>query len=724
MHGRAAHANESESFQIDAEEQLHTSAADWAITLVIAIAATASTTARAATITDKLVFNAVNQSQWTTGDALAFSTDGGRFLGVPGFNEGNSIGRIRELCPPIGPCARFGAKLGLTVSGRAGLNYDVKINSGSVSVTLPQVVIYSVPDALAIKQGGAFDIVSTLVPTTTLTIFSDRLNINGHSNNTVVRPFMQTTGPTAEALVGMEVKANIEAIAQACVVTCIGPSLNEGVDQTQELLALNHNGDRQLRVLGEPVVSAETRQTVGDGSLIVTAQLPRLNTDSRRQSNGFSGGLLQSDTRSNIVALVANLDKIVSDVIGLPRLNGSSNGFGYNLLTATAGLNIDVAQSFTFDPNLLTTLNFTSPVQTRDAGGFNAPTNSVTFRVGDTVRLRAPFALNLGIAPEYTLDNQLRNQTSLQVDGDVHVTAGGADIFGQTLGPLVDEMAAGGLARIPLYDHSFLVNARQIRTDPFNIAFAFGSDTAMADNCLAVDPAACDRSGLFSFNPPVCFGSLANCLPTQPNLPNQIYLLADIYSQLDTSPDGNDCVRFDAQGRPCNTNFATQTLIPELIALADTLHLGETSEFVFEDNGNRVFLNSSVDPFLNDLLHTVSMDTDEDAMRRLTALGFTDAPPVFTIASGLPFPTSLPAPSAAYLLLFVMLGMARWKRFTAGWPRPQHGKGSMATAAWQRRLLRQTGADYSPSRSARRLGNWSFDQILRVKRGFFDDMSI
>ena len=633
-----------------------------AIALGVALTATVSLPAIAATITDKLVFNAVNQSQWTTGDALAFDTHGGRFLGVPGFSGGDSIGRIDEECDPLGVglCARFGAKLGLTVSGRAGLNYDVKVNSGSVSVTLPQVVIYSVPDALAIKRGGAFDIVSTLVPTTTLTIFSDRLNINGHSNNTIVRPFMQTTGPTAEALVGMEVKGNIEAIAQGCFVTCIGPNLNKGVDQTQELLALNHNGDRQLRVLGEPVVSAETRQTLGDGALVVSAQIPRLNTDSRRLPDGFSGGLLQSATRSNIVALVANLDQIVSDAIGLPPLNGSSNGFGYNLLTATAGLNVDVTQQFTFDPNLLTTLNFTSPVQTSVAGGFSATTtNSVTFRVGDSVRLRAPIALNLGIAPVYTLDNRLRNRTNLQIDGAVHVTAGGADIFGQRLGPLVDEMAAGGLATLPLYDNSFLVNAQQIRTDPFNIAFAYASDSAMADNCLAVDPAACDRSGLFGFNPPVCFGGPANCIGPRPNLPNQIYQLADLYGQIDTSPDGNDCVRFDAQGRPCNNAFAMRTLIPELIALLETQRIGETSEFVFEDNGNRVFLNSSVDPFFNDALQTVSMDTDEDATRRLAALGFTGAAPTFTFERGLPRPTSVPAPGTLGLLLLAMFGAAQ-----------------------------------------------------------------
>ena len=40
-----------------------------------------------------------------------------------------------------------------------------------------------------------------------------------------------------------------------------------------------------------------------------------------------------------------------------------------------------------------------------------------------SVSLRAPSALSLGVAPEYRLDNATRNETGLQVDGKVNVTA-------------------------------------------------------------------------------------------------------------------------------------------------------------------------------------------------------------------------------------------------------------------------------------------------------------
>jgi hypothetical protein len=630
----------------------------WRVLALLSLGWLCSAPAHANLIEAKLVFNATGQSQWTSGAAVDFSTDGNRFLGIPGFEEGKTIGKIYEACV-LGACVKGGAELGLKVNGRAGLNYDIKINNGSLTVTLPQRVSFSVPDALTIKQGGAFDIVSTLIPTTELTIYSDNL-INPlypeRGRSRIIDPRLQTTGPTVQALVSAEIEAHIKAVAQYCAGYCVGPNLDEGINQTQELLALNHNGNRQLRVLGAQVFSAETRQTVNEGSLVLTAQLPTLNTDSHAlPGKGFDGEFLHSGNRANVLGLTANLDKIVSDFLGLPRLNGTAGGFGYNLLTATAGLNIDVKQDFTFDPNLSATLNFTAPVLQSIDGDFTGPmTSSVTFKVGETVRLRSPTALNLGVAPVFTLDNTLRNQTSLRVDGDVHVTAGGADIYGLKLGPLVDESAGGGLATIPLFDEEFRVNMSPISIDPFNIAFALAHDTAFADTCLALNPASCKRDGLFGFNPPVC--SLVAIFCEQlPDIPNQIFQLADMYNLMDTSPNGNDCVRFDAFGRPCNTSFAITTIIPELIAMGRAVRVGATSQFALDAAGSPIFLNSSVAPFLNDGLLSVILDTDEDATQRLADLGFPGIAPPFVIPAGAPVPT--PEPTGVALLLVGMMGL-------------------------------------------------------------------
>ena len=148
------------------------------------------------------------------------------------------------------------------------------------------------------------------------------------------------------------------------------------------------------------------------------------------------------------------------------------------------------------------------------------------------------------------------------------------------------------------------------------------------------------------------------------NVPNEIFQLHDIYSLLDTSEGGNDCVTFDALGRPCNTDFATHTLIPQLIARADTVHLGSTSEFVFDENGNRVFLNSAVNPLLDDALLDVPNDTDEGATQRLAALGFTNEFRAVDLPRGvliLP-PDVVPEPGTVWLLLAGFTGLTTLRR--------------------------------------------------------------
>ncbi len=619
--------------------------------------------AEAGTVTDRMLFTATGQSQWTNGAALDFNTHGPQFLGIPGFSAGNSVGEIREDC--IGPvCSRIGAKLGLTIDGRAGLTYDIVINNGSLSVTLPQRVSFAVPDPAAIKQGGAFDIVSTLLPAATFTLqFPDSINVNGGSHPMVIKTGLQTTGPTVQALVGMELRAHLEAVAQACfVVYCIGPNLNVGIDKTQELLALNPNGNRQLRVLGQLVGSADVTTSVNKGSIAVTAQLPTLNTDSRTRADGFDGNRLTSANRANVLTLTANLDKIVSDLLGLPALNGESDGFGYNIVTANTGLNIDVTQKFTFDPKLRATLNFTSPVIAKTNGVFNPAdaTSSISFRVGDTLTLRAPNALSLGIAPVYTLDNQTRNETGLRVDGNVFVSAGGASIFGLGLGPLVKESAAGGLADIPLFGENFRVNVADVRTDPFNIVFAYARDSVFAESCIGLQGDSCDRGGYFGYAAPCAL--VLSCPPSSSRI-DKIYRVSDLYDQI--IDRGDSCIRFDGLGRPCESDVARQ-VIAALIARDDTLLLGDTSRFALDENGDNVFLNESLAALLlTDGLLAVTGDTDEGGTQRLTALGFSNDFAAFDVPDGAPLPSDVPEPAGILVLLAGIAGLTLRRRAAA-----------------------------------------------------------
>lgn len=607
--------------------------------IIIAVGFAWAAPVGAATVTESLLFSTTGQSQWSSGPAVNFSTGGSQFLGVPGFMEGFSVGGIEEVCVAF-VCADFGAKIGLTVAGRAGLNYDVKINSGSLSVSFPQRVSLSLPDPLAVKIGRPFDITSTLLPATTLSF----------------RPFLQTTGATAQALVGMDLQASLEAVAQVCVAFCYGPRLNVGVNKSQELLALNHNGDGQFRVLGEIQGGVSGSTTVNKGALNLSVQVPTLNSDSR-MVGGFDGTLLSSSNRGNVLTLSASLDKIVSDLLGLPPLNAREGDFGYNIVTANAGIAIDVSQQFTFDPNLLGTFNFSSPVIPRTSSGYlpeNA-TSSVMFRVGDTISLRAPGAASLGVAPVFTLDNVTRNETGLKINSDFFVSAGGVSAFGLDLGPLYQEHIPTDLADIPLFGENFRVNVPPIRTNPFNIVFDPLKASIEDDPCLGfgVDLESCLKTGYVRLLPGSNF---------------DVHQIANLYNLVDTSPQGDDCVRLDGLGRLCDHPVAID-LVNELLALEDTIRIGDTSRFVRDGNGGDVYLSGlSLPEFLLDEPLPVPFDTDLGSAQRLTALGFSNDFAAFDIPAGAPFPASVPEPSSLLLLLGGLAGLVGLARRSTGAP--------------------------------------------------------
>jgi hypothetical protein len=623
---------------------------------------------------DSMLFTTTGQSQWASGAAAEFNTHGPQFVGIAGAHVGDSVGEMLEECV-LGICARFGAKLGLTGDVRAGLNYDVKISNGSLTITVPQTVNYTLPTADSIKQGGVFEIATSLVPSKTYYISSTELNVNSIKSSagpglTAVGASLKTTGPMAEALVSLDLDAHFQAIAQVCwIVACAGPNLETGITppiRQQELLALNHNGDRQLRVLGQPVVSAETAHSFDDGAIAVSAQLPVLNSDSGRRLNGFdvASGNLNSGNRANVATLTARLDKIVTELLGLPPLNGTAAGFGYNILTADAGLSIDVKQEFTFDPDLRARLDFTSPVIMGNGGVFDSgtATRSVNFRPGDTLSLRANSALVLGIAPVYTLDNQTRNQTGLQVDGNVHVSAFGVSSptiegYGASIGPLLQQDADGGIGYIPLFDNTFRVNTAEIRTDPFNLKFAFQRDSAFADekSCLGVF-VSCDRMGYFNVEQP-CPLLAATCTADFP-LANNIFLGNDLYGFLGcnaSTPCG-----FDAFGRAIEMEGGNP-FVHYLSTLADTQFIGATSVLGIDDTGDKVYFSDSLAAVRTNskLALEVKEGTDQEAQKRLAGLGFTDQYPQFDVPAGAV--VSAPEPPTMLLMLLGLVALV-WSR--------------------------------------------------------------
>lgn len=178
--------------------------------------------------------------------------------------------------------------------------------------------------------------------------------------------------------------------------------------------------------------------------------------------------------------------------------------------------------------------------------------------------------------------------------------------------------------------------------------FAYAKDSAFADTCLSLlGDDTCDRGGLFDFTEP-CPNFLL-CPQA-----DKLYKARNLYDFTANVCDG-DCV-FDSLGHPLDTDFA-RAYIDALIAAGDTQLLGETSQYVVDENGEHVFLNESLLPILDDGLLPVTNDTDEGSAQRLAALGFMDTFPPFTVPLGAQLP--VPEPATIFLVLAGLAGLRR-----------------------------------------------------------------
>ena len=413
------------------------------------------------------LFAEKDQSVWSAGKALVIDTGAVR-VGPDPISLGKKVGGIEGDCPF---CA--GAEAGGVLNADIGLIYGLKLNTGSVDVSYPVNVRLTSPNSASTRAGDAFTIGSSFtVP-----------GLNSGGGASVLQPFLQTSlgtttakmvvhGPDLQAFI--DLRADLEEFvgAHVCVGgACEGPALPDlNVHESRNLVALNRNDDRLLRVL-DNVTPLKVDFSALDGNVTGRLNIPNLSAVSSVKSGSTAASLMTSK-RDNIAVLDVNIANIAAKAFGIP-LQGTYGPIGYNALDVNAGLALDVKQTLTLVTRPLVTLDFTSPVQQllRD-GSWSAFTKELSFDLGSDITLRNGSGLNnLGIIPTLSLQDTLKSVTSLVIQGNVNVKALAANAFGLNIGPLLDtgDVYSPPL-EIPLYSPDpFRVNFDPVIGKPFNV---------------------------------------------------------------------------------------------------------------------------------------------------------------------------------------------------------------------------------------------------------------
>ena len=575
------------------------------VTIVLALGViSVATGAGAKTISGTALFATKGQSVFNSGPAVAFDT-GRQRLGPGPIDRDDTVGSISDECPYH--LCRFGARAGADVHLNVGLDYAVRIDTGSLDAQYP--VNYSIvaPDDFSTKAGTQFTLRSSY-------------DIAGFNSSVIKRVLgqevsarLQANGPTVQAFVDLDARFKAFVGAEACgSLYCVGPSIEiPQIDASRPIASINFNNDRILRI-GDFEVTARQRFSTLDGNVTAAVNIPNLDAVSSK-ANGSTATVLRTFARDNAVVLDANLGAIIGKALGIP-LVGNIGGIGYNLVSANAGISIDLRQTLTLALQAIETYTFLSPVRQVFAdGSLGVFTKTLSVPLGQDLTLRSN-ALSLGVIPVTSLVATLSNLTQLVVMGNASIQALGASIFGLDIGPLFDTGDLGfGRFAIDLFDETFRVPFNPVTGLPFNIRQSLPLDIAYVNGYQALTTITPDQAHPGVYNVDIRAVDL------------------DCFVRL--------CVAHVADGSP--VTFASDG---SLVALGTI------------DGATLAPNNPGV------------LGTDASQVALLQSVGFTGARPAFDVPIGAPNPFAVvpePATWMMFIIGFGSVGVIRRRRHLA-----------------------------------------------------------
>jgi len=336
---------------------------------------------------------------------------------------------------PAADLGDYGGEVSGFTAGQIGFDINLDADSGSVDIDYGGNVDFEWP-AKDEFLGDTFEIDTSFAEGATA---------------------MSTNFPEASLTVDFILDVLAGGSFEVCVADCGSldfPTLD--VSESLNLLDIDSN---------------TTEVEFGVGPVTVGGQLP--NLDTATSGTDTAGNLFSEGTGDDpLLDVDIDLDLIATTLLGLPPLGADVGIFGasayYDLLNVLAGADVDVRQEFTFDPDLMVTLD-------AEDG------QSVTGSVGDALEFDRFAAGFTSVTPTFQLMNEFTNITYLDItptfliaaleaglilDLPGVVNSLGVDDLSLILGPLFEfEADFDVLASIPIFSQSW-----EIAFDPITAA--------------------------------------------------------------------------------------------------------------------------------------------------------------------------------------------------------------------------------------------------------------
>lgn len=343
--------------------------------------------------------------------------------------------KVSDGTPEVAVDSRTGAKLDVTSSGKAGIEFGYSIDSGSVNSEVAFSAKADLPDV--VTAGTLIDI---------------------NTDSTFDQGFIETQSPWVEAWFSavLELSGSVDATACGALLGCKTGSFNlPTVDTNQRIVSIDPNSVKILDGLippdGDPVAQVPLlnrsltleaglsaavppvpgfKLTETSGATLFTSMPPtpsvtvdlaelEVQVPNIATSGTGSGEKVNSEGRDDLLTLTLDVDGAATMFGGLPPagLNFTPVDAGVfklevslDLIDVDAGPVLGIAQHFELIPTLMATVDFSSPIQ---LSGFAGLQSSWTGMWADFPE----FALfeDTTFTPTFWIDAMLRNIMGLDL---------------------------------------------------------------------------------------------------------------------------------------------------------------------------------------------------------------------------------------------------------------------------------------------------------------------